>query len=156
MLFNNYKSTYVIAGCLTISAIGFGVYHYQKKNDTSLGKPRRVHALPPEWLKEWNLVDRIQNMTEDDLPVKTSANVGEACRKYLSGKPVWKAIKENKAIIPYSFRHGWSLRSHLDFGLSDKARRAAARASSKRLPSWARRARPIWPRKAVSCAFVSD
>ena len=93
--------------------------NYQKKNDTSLGKPRRVHALPPEWLKEWNLVDRIQNMTEDDLPVKTSANVGEACRKYLSGKPVWKAIKENKAIIPYSFRHGWSLRSHLDFGLSD-------------------------------------
>ena len=93
--------------------------NYQKKNDTSLGKPRRVHALPPEWLKEWNLVDRIQNMTEDDLPVKTSANVGEACRKYLSGKAVWKAIKENKAIIPYSFRHGWSLRSHLDFGLSD-------------------------------------
>ena len=93
--------------------------NYQKKNDTSLGKPRRVHALPPEWQKEWNLVDRIQNMTEDDLPVKTSANVGEACRKYLSGKPVWKAIKENKAIIPYSFRHGWSLRSHLDFGLSD-------------------------------------
>ena len=93
--------------------------NYQKKNDTSLGKPRRVHALPPEWQKEWNLIDRIQNMTEDDLPVKSSANVGEACRKYLSGKPVWKAIKENKAIIPYSFRHGWSLRSHLDFGLSD-------------------------------------
>ena len=93
--------------------------NYQKKNDTSLGKPRRVHALPPEWQKEWNLIDRIRNMTEDDLPVKSSANVGEACRKYLSGKPVWKAIRENKAIIPYSFRHGWSLRSHLDFGLSD-------------------------------------
>ena len=93
--------------------------NYQKKNDTSLGKPRRVHALPPEWQKEWNLIDRIQNMTEDDLPVKSSANVGEACRKYLSGKPVWKAIKENTAIIPYRFRHGWRLRSHLDFGLSD-------------------------------------
>ena len=93
--------------------------NYCKKNDNSLGRPRRLHALPPEWLKTWNLVDRIANMTEDDLPRRPNSNVGEACRKYLMGKPIWKAIRENKAISPYSFRHGWSLRSHLDFGLSD-------------------------------------
>ena len=49
--------------------------------------------------------------------MRTSA--GDAFKSYLRFNPVWKRLKAESGVVPYSFRHSYSKRGHQVYKLSD-------------------------------------
>jgi len=86
---------------------------YAKKSGGGIGKPRRLFPLHPTWEKNWNLIQKIKN--NSPLP-RMKAGAAEAFKNYMRFNPVWKKLKE-KGCKGYSFRHGWAMRAHLEYGL---------------------------------------
>ena len=92
---------------------------YRKKSGGGTTEPRRVEPLPlinkEGKEQEWNLINRFKTNT---LPLPENVN-GEACNTYLQRKPSWVSLKtmmketQGMNIVPYSFRHSYSLRAHV-------------------------------------------
>tara|TARA_B100000700_G_scaffold79751_1_gene89753 strand:- start:381 stop:677 length:297 start_codon:yes stop_codon:yes gene_type:complete len=47
------------------------------------------------------------------------AGAGDAFRNYLRFNEVWKKLKSDLGVVPYSFRHSYSKRAHQIYKLSD-------------------------------------
>ena len=47
------------------------------------------------------------------------AGAGDAFKNYLGFNPVWKRLKAENGVVPYSFRHSYSKRGHQVYKLSD-------------------------------------
>mgnify|MGYP003325722538 FL=1 len=92
---------------------------YEKKAGGGTTKPRKVEPLPllDREGKEvqWNLLERFRSNL---LPLPDKMD-GESCKDYLGRREGWKDLremmlkKEGANIVPYSFRHYYSLRGHI-------------------------------------------
>ncbi len=89
---------------------------YCKKAGGGITKPRRLWPLHPEWEEKWKLVQRIKR--KDPLP-RMKAGAGDAFKNYLRFNQVWKRLKAESGVVPYSFRHSYSKRGHQVYKLSD-------------------------------------
>ena len=89
---------------------------YCKKSGGGITKPRRLWPLHPEWQERWHLLERIKK--RDPLP-RMKAGAGDAFRNYLRFNEVWKKLKSDLGVVPYSFRHSYSKRAHQIYKLSD-------------------------------------
>lgn len=93
---------------------------YEKRSGGGRTRPRRVHALPLQNLdgqvQTWNLMTRWQAGLIE-LPPMGGACAGESFNTYLNRQRGWKALKaqlagQGQRLVPYSFRHSYSLRAH--------------------------------------------
>lgn len=93
---------------------------YEKRSGGGRTAPRRVHPLPLRnldgQLQQWNLLLRWQAGLIE-LPPFGGNSVGEAFNTYLNRQHGWKLLKgvlseEGQRLVPYSFRHSYSLRGH--------------------------------------------
>ncbi len=92
---------------------------YQKTSGGGRTKPRELRPLHPEWAEEWDLVTRLT--TREDLPsLEGPAGPADSRRKYLIRQGAWQQLMAAAPITPYSFRHGYALRAHLDYGISPR------------------------------------
>ena len=92
---------------------------YEKKGGGGTTEPRRIEPLPllDRDGKEvkWNLIDRFR---ANLLPLPERVD-GDACKVYLQRREGWKQLKEmmkekeGSNLVPYSFRHYYSLRGHI-------------------------------------------
>ncbi len=92
---------------------------YEKKAGGGTTKPRKVEPLPlidrDGKEVQWNLLERFRSNL---LPLPDKMD-GESCKDYLSRREGWKDLKEmmlkkeGANIVPYSFRHYYSLRGHI-------------------------------------------
>ncbi len=92
---------------------------YTKKGGGGTTEPRRIEPLPllDRDGKEiqWNLIDRFR---ANLLPLPDRVD-GDACKVYLQRREGWKQLKEmmkkkeGSNLVPYSFRHYYSLRGHI-------------------------------------------
>lgn len=87
---------------------------YQKRSGGGRTKQRILKPLHPEWESEWKLAIRVER--QDELPPLERC-VAESLRKYMMRQPYWKELS-SKGITGYSFRHGYALRAHQQYGLS--------------------------------------
>ena len=87
--------------------------NYIKRSGGGQTKRRRLRCLN-EWETEWNLLERVK--TNEPLPL-AKVGVADAARTYLKRHKSWDALaKAGKT--SYSFRHGYALRCHQQYGLS--------------------------------------
>ena len=87
--------------------------NYIKRSGGGQTKRRRLRCLN-EWETEWNLLERVKN--DEPLPL-AKVGVADAARTYLKRHKSWEALaKAGKT--SYSFRHGYALRCHQQYGLS--------------------------------------
>jgi len=86
---------------------------YCKRSGGGSTEPRTLRALHPEWETDWQLLERIK--AGEALP-PTGGGVAEAARRYLMRQEVWKPLAA-AGCTPYSFRHGWALRCHIQYPL---------------------------------------
>ncbi len=92
---------------------------YRKKSGGGITEPRRVEPLPlidnDGKEQEWNLINRFK---ANALPLPDLVD-GKSCNTYLKRKESWKSLKkmmketQGMNIVVYSFRHSYSLRSHV-------------------------------------------
>ena len=92
---------------------------YEKKGGGGTTEPRRIEPLPlldrDGKEVQWNLLERFRSNL---LPLPDKMD-GESCKDYLSRREGWKDLKEmmlkkeGANIVPYSFRHYYSLRGHI-------------------------------------------
>ena len=47
------------------------------------------------------------------------AGAGDAFKNYLRFNDVWKRLKDQQGVVPYSFRHSYSKRAHQIYKLND-------------------------------------
>ena len=95
---------------------------YQKKAGGGTTQARQVFPLPliddEGNLQKWNLIERWQAGLID-LPSCRENKMGEACNTYLRRRKSWVSLREMMKktqginIVPYSFRHSYSLRAHI-------------------------------------------
>lgn len=90
---------------------------YQKTSGGGRTKPRELRALHPEWGEEWKLIQRLAD-GEELPPLDAPSGPADSMRKYLIRQEAWKLLRASSPITPYSFRHGYALRAHEDYGLS--------------------------------------
>ena len=89
---------------------------YCKKSGGGITRPRRLWPIHPEWEEKWHLLERVKQ--RDPLP-RMKAGAGDAFRNYLRFNEVWKKLKSDLGVVPYSFRHSYSKRAHQIYKLSD-------------------------------------
>ena len=92
---------------------------YEKKGGGGTTEPRRIEPLPlldrDGKEVQWNLIDRFR---ANLLPLPERVD-GDACKVYLQRREGWKQLKEmmkkkeGSNLVPYSFRHYYSLRGHI-------------------------------------------
>lgn len=87
--------------------------NYIKRSGGGQTKRRRLRCLN-EWETDWNVLERVKN--DEPLPL-AKVGVADAARTYLKRHKSWEALaKAGKT--SYSFRHGYALRCHQQYGLS--------------------------------------
>ena len=67
-------------------------------------------------IEQWNLLERIKR--KDPIP-RMKAGAGDAFKNYLRFNDVWKRLKTQQGVVPYSFRHSYSKRAHQIYKSSD-------------------------------------
>ena len=75
---------------------------YCQETGGGIISPRRLWPIHPEWEEKWHLLEHGKN--RDPLP-RMKAGAGDAFRNYLQFNEVWKKLKSDLGIMPYSFRH---------------------------------------------------
>jgi integrase len=93
---------------------------YQKRSGGGDTHPRRVYPLPLEGAAGaqcWNLLERWQQGLIELPPLKSGNGAGDALGTYLNRQAAWVNLRdsmasEQKRMVPYSFRHTYSLRGH--------------------------------------------
>ncbi len=87
--------------------------NYIKRSGAGQTKRRRLRCLN-EWATEWDLIKRVAD--DEALPL-CKVGVADAARTYLKRQKSWESLaKAGKTA--YSFRHGFALRAHQQYGLS--------------------------------------
>ena len=87
--------------------------NYIKRSGAGQTKRRRLRCLN-EWATEWDLINRVAS--DEALPL-CKVGVADAARTYLKRQRSWESLaKAGKTA--YSFRHGFALRAHQQYGLS--------------------------------------
>ena len=95
---------------------------YRKRSGGGDTEPRRVHPLPlvdaEGQVQRWNLLERWQAGLIELPPLSSGTGAGDALGTYLSRQPGWCSLKallaaNGERLVPYSFRHSYSLRGHL-------------------------------------------
>jgi|GEM_PF-658443 len=95
---------------------------YRKRSGGGDTEPRRVHPLPlvdaEGQVQHWNLLERWQAGLIELPPLTSGTGAGDALGTYLSRQPGWCSLKallaaNGERLVPYSFRHSYSLRGHL-------------------------------------------
>jgi len=94
---------------------------YRKRSGGGMTAPRRVYPLPlTDWdgrRVQWNLMERWRAGLVELPPLPSPSGVADAVGTYLKRQKGWQALMERLAsrgerAVPYSFRHGYSLRAH--------------------------------------------
>lgn len=94
---------------------------YRKRGGGGMTAPRRVHPLPlTDWdgrRVQWNLMERWRAGLLELPPLPPPSPVADAVGTYLKRQKGWQALVEGlqargERAVPYSFRHGYSLRAH--------------------------------------------
>ena len=90
---------------------------YAKKSGGGIGEERRLFPLHPQWEKDWDLIKLIKNNAP--LP-RMKQGAGESFKNYLRFNSVWKRLRDEKGVIPYSFRHSYAKRGHLEYRFHER------------------------------------
>jgi len=94
---------------------------YRKRSGGGMTAPRWVHPLPlTDWdgrRMEWRLLERWRSGEIDLPPLGGGPGAADAIGTYLKRQRGWQELRERLAsrgerVVPYSFRHGYSLRGH--------------------------------------------
>jgi len=94
---------------------------YQKRSGGGDTEARRVFPLPLEGgdgrLQEWSLLERWQAGEISLPPLRSGNGAGDSFGTYLNRQKGWVELREQmelqqRRIVPYSFRHTYSLRGH--------------------------------------------
>ena len=86
---------------------------YPKQSNKTATKPRRLFPIYKNWCEEWNLLEKVNR--GDKLPNRCS---GESFATYLRNNKLWMKLKEEKGLVPYSFRHAFAVAGHEKFNLN--------------------------------------
>ena len=89
-----------------------------KKAGGGTTKPRRLYPLHRRWAEEWDLVERIRRGEPLPKPPK-SRGIDQPMRQYLERCSAWAPMAA-RGCTPKSFRHGYSYRGHVQYGLGDR------------------------------------
>jgi hypothetical protein len=94
---------------------------YQKRSGGGDSEARRVFPLPLEdrtgRLREWALLERWQAGEIQLPPLRGGNGAGDSFGTYLGRQKAWLELQdqlalEQRRLVPYSFRHTYSLRGH--------------------------------------------
>jgi integrase len=94
---------------------------YRKRSGGGMTTPRWVHPLPlTDWdgrRQDWQLLERWRAGTIELPPLGNGPGAADAIGTYLKRQQGWVELRERMAergerAVPYSFRHGYSLRGH--------------------------------------------
>lgn len=94
---------------------------YRKRSGGGMTAPRWVHPLPlTDWdgrRMEWKLLERWRAGAIELPPLGNAPGAADAIGTYLKRQQAWRELRERLAsrgerAVPYSFRHGYSLRGH--------------------------------------------
>jgi integrase len=94
---------------------------YRKRSGGGMTAPRWVHPLPlTDWdgrRMEWQLLERWRAGVIELPPLGGAPGAADAIGTYLKRQRGWRELRERLAArgeraVPYSFRHGYSLRGH--------------------------------------------
>jgi integrase len=95
---------------------------YRKRSGGGDTQPRRVHPLPlvdaggiPQ---RWTLIERWQAGQITLPPLSSGNGAGDSIATYLNRQVGWRSLRaemeaKGERVVPYSFRHAYSLRGHL-------------------------------------------
>ena len=93
---------------------------YQKRSGGGDTAARRVFPLPldgMEGLSDWQLLNRWQTGEIELPPLRSGNGAGDSFGTYLNRQAAWAQVRdaasqEGRRLVPYSFRHTYSLRGH--------------------------------------------
>jgi integrase len=94
---------------------------YRKRSGGGMTAPRWIHPLAlTDWdgrRQQWNLLNRWKAGLIQLPPLGNGPGASDAINTYLKRQDGWKSLRERLAArgeraVPYSFRHGYSLRGH--------------------------------------------
>ncbi len=94
---------------------------YRKRSGGGMTAPRWVHPLPlTDWdgrRQDWRLLQRWREGDIDLPPLGGGPGAADAIGTYLKRQRGWVELRERlksrgERAVPYSFRHGYSLRGH--------------------------------------------
>lgn len=94
---------------------------YRKRSGGGMTTPRWVHPLPlTDWdgrRQDWQLLERWRAGAIELPPLGGGPGAADAIGTYLKRQRGWRELRERMATrgeraVPYSFRHGYSLRGH--------------------------------------------
>ena len=89
---------------------------YQKRTGSGVTQPRVLYPLPV-CNEKWLLLERLQANLLKLPPLRDGDQASDGFLTYLGRQKYWKQlkqemIKESQRLVPYSFRHAYSLRGH--------------------------------------------
>jgi len=94
---------------------------YRKRSGGGATEPRRLEPLPlidgAGNVERWNLLERWQQGAIDLPPLESGNGAGDCFKTYLNRQKAWIDLKavlaaKGERLVPYSFRHSYSLRCH--------------------------------------------
>ena len=89
---------------------------YEKRSGGGDSSARRVYPLPLEG-QNWQLLQRWQAGDIQLPPLRNGNGAGDSFGTYLNRQASWQTLRasmaaEGRRLVPYSFRHTYSLRGH--------------------------------------------
>lgn len=93
---------------------------YRKRSGGGITAPRKVYPLPLQdegVLVSWNLLERWQARLIELPPLQSGNGAADGLGTYLKRQPGWRSLRmeleaRGERLVPYSFRHSYSLRAH--------------------------------------------
>jgi len=94
---------------------------YRKRSGGGATEPRRLEPLPlmdaQGRVQSWNLLERWQAGAIVLPPLESGNGAADCLKTYLNRQSAWQSLKAEMAqrgerLVPYSFRHSYSLRCH--------------------------------------------
>lgn len=94
---------------------------YRKRSGGGATEPRRLEPLPlmdaDGRVQQWSLMERWQAGGIELPPLESGNGAADCLKTYLNRQQSWQALKREMAergerLVPYSFRHSYSLRCH--------------------------------------------
>ncbi|MCT0223866.1 site-specific integrase [Synechococcus sp. CS-1328] len=94
---------------------------YRKRSGGGATEPRRLEPLPlidgNGQVQRWELIERWQAGSITLPPLESGNGAADCLKTYLNRQSAWQQLKQDMAqrgerLVPYSFRHSYSLRCH--------------------------------------------
>lgn len=96
---------------------------YRKVASRGSTAPRALRLLPCDgWAAEWDLLSRYR---PDRLPPLRHGGAANGLLVYLNRRSLWRELRtlyseQGEKLVPYSLRHAYAHRAHVDLGLAPK------------------------------------